>query len=256
MPPVASVTFSEGRLVVVDPRVFSPERELLAEAVLERLSDAAISFATCNLGCGRLEIRWADADISAANAASVFLEALREGQQEEARPAWRRPLWSRHPEPYAAAGLSTTAAGVLPEAKRSAARGVIMVRGPKRLLYLLAGGGSTVMTFVGLLVPGIPTVPFLLASSYFFARSSRRAHAALLATPMFGTVVREWDAHEALSRTSKRRLIVFTLVIISGTVVIAQGNPVSLVLVGVIAPLCVYSIVRLPEIEQPRLALV
>ncbi|MGA0040059.1 MAG: YbaN family protein [Pirellulales bacterium] len=255
MSPTSTVTFSQGRLVVVDPRVFCPQREQLAEAVLERLSDSAIAFATCNLGGGRLEIRWADENVSAGSAVREFLAAFRRGREDEARPAWRRPLWSRQPKPYVASGLSTTEADVLPAAKGSGARGAIMVRGPKRLLYLLAGGGSTVMTFVGLLVPGIPTVPFLLASSYFFARSSRRAHAALLATPMFGTVVREWDAHEALSRASKRRLIVFTLVIISGTVVIAQGNPVSLVLVGVIAPLCVYSIVRLPEIKQPRLAM-
>jgi uncharacterized membrane protein YbaN (DUF454 family) len=252
MPPFASVTFSEGRLVVVDPRVFSPERELLAEALLERLADAAISFATCNLSGGRLEIRWADADISAENAASVFLEALREGQAEEARPAWRRLLWSQAARPTAAALPLTADESVA----RSAKGGAIMLRGPKRLLYLLAGGGSTVMTIVGLIVPGIPTVPFLLASSYFLARSSPRAHAALLATPMFGTVVREWDAHEALSRSSKRRLIAFTLVIIGGTVVIAKANPVSLALVGVVAPLCVYSIIRLPEIKQPRIALV
>ena len=36
------------------------------------------------------------------------------------------------------------------------------------------------MTFVGLVVPGIPTVPFLLASSYYLARSSRTLHKRLL----------------------------------------------------------------------------
>lgn len=248
-----TVTFTAGRLAVVDPRVFCPEREYLAEAVLERLADRAISVATCNLNDGRFEIRWADADTTAATAADVFLEALRQGRDEEARPAWRRPLWQRTPPSVRRFQHGQDADAETP----SATGGALMVHGPKRLLYLLAGGGSTVMTIVGLIVPGIPTVPFLLASSYFLARSSPRAHAALLATPMFGQVVREWDAHEALSRKSKRRLIVFTLVIIGGTLVIAQGSPMSLVLVGVIAPLCVYSIIRLPEIrQQPRLAVV
>jgi len=248
-----TVTFTAGRLAVVDPRVFCPQREHLAEAVLERLSDHGISVATCNLNDGRFEIRWADADTTAADAVEVFLEALRQGRYEEARPAWRRPLWQRTPSHVRRFQHGQDSDAETPVATG----GALMVHGPKRLLYLLAGGGSTVMTIVGLIVPGIPTVPFLLASSYFLARSSPRAHAALLATPMFGQVVREWDAHEALSRKSKRRLIVFTLVIIGSTLLIAQGSPLSLVLVGVIAPLCVYSIIRLPEIrQQPRLAVV
>ena len=48
-----TVTFTEGRLAVVDPRVFCPQREFIAEAVLERLSDESISVATCNLNDGR-----------------------------------------------------------------------------------------------------------------------------------------------------------------------------------------------------------
>jgi uncharacterized membrane protein YbaN (DUF454 family) len=147
--------------------------------------------------------------------------------------------------------VQAVTAGAVP----AAGKGALLVRGPKRLLFLAAGAGSTVMTVVGLIVPGIPTVPFLLASSYFLARSSPRAHATLLATPMFGTIVREWDAHEALSRTSKNRLMVFTLVIIGTTVVIAKANPVALGMMTIIAPACLYGIVRLPEIKQDPRAL-
>ena len=46
-------------------------------------------------------------------------------------------------------------------------------RGRSDVLYLALAGGSFAMTLVGLVVPGIPTVPFLLATSYFLARSSR-----------------------------------------------------------------------------------
>ena len=43
---------------------------------------------------------------------------------------------------------------------------------PRRLMYLALAGGSFAMTLVGLVVPGIPTVPFLLTTSYYLARSS------------------------------------------------------------------------------------
>jgi uncharacterized membrane protein YbaN (DUF454 family) len=99
-------------------------------------------------------------------------------------------------------------------------------------------------------VPGSPTVPFLLASSYFLARSSPQAHALLEATPLFGDMVREWDAHQALSRTSKRRLAIFTLVIIGFTVVLAGPSLLVLGVVSVMAPACLIGIIRLPEIED------
>lgn len=241
-----TVTFSNGSLCVVDPRVFSGERPELVDQLLKQLAaNEGVSALSCDLSSGCCTISWADAATSAATASSAFVSAIRAGRVAEAtRPAWRRPLWSRRrrfpgvQQPAAAAGVATTG------------KGALLVRGPKRLLFLVAGAGSTVMTVIGLIVPGIPTVPFLLASSYFLARSSPRAHATLLATPMFGTVVREWDAHEALSRTSKNRLIVFTLVIIGTTVIIAKASPVALGMMTIIAPACIYSIVRIPEIKD------
>lgn len=244
-----TVTFSEGSLCVIDPRVFSGQRPELVEQVLKKLAGSSgVSALSCDLSSGRCTISWADAATTAATASRAFVSAIQAGRVAEAtRPVWRRPLWSRRRRDPGVQQAATAAA--VP----STGKGALLVRGPKRLLFLVAGAGSTVMTVVGLIVPGIPTVPFLLASSYFLARSSPRAHATLLATPMFGTIVREWDAHEALSRTSKNRLIVFTLVIIGTTVVIAKASPVALGMMTIIAPACIYSIVRMPEIKQdPR----
>jgi uncharacterized membrane protein YbaN (DUF454 family) len=244
-----TVTYSDGSLCVVDPRVLSGERPQLVETLLEQLAThEGVTALSCDLSSGRCTISWADSATSASTASAAFVEAIRAGRAAEvSQPAWRRPLWSRQKSrtdlrrPATAAAVAT------------AGKAALFVRGPKRLLFLAAGAGSTVMTVVGLIVPGIPTVPFLLASSYFLARSSPRAHAALLATPMFGTILREWDAHEALSRTSKNRLMVFTFVIIGTTVVIAKASPVALGMMAIIAPACIYSIVRLPEIkEQPQ----
>lgn len=249
-----TVTFADGTLCVVDPQVFSAKRPHVVETLCSQLaSHGNIATLACDLSRGRCEIRWADVTTSAAQAAAEFLAALHAGCRAEAdHPAWRQLLWPtlrkqspalRSPETESPLRHQDGAAG-------SAARGPLLVRGPKRLLFLAAGACSTVMTVIGILVPGIPTVPFLLSSSYFLARSSPRAHAALLATPMFGTLVREWDAHQALSGSSKRKLIAFTLVIIGTTVVIAKANPLALGMMAIVAPACVVSIVRLPQIPS------
>jgi uncharacterized membrane protein YbaN (DUF454 family) len=105
-----------------------------------------------------------------------------------------------------------------------------------------------VLTLVGLVVPGIPTVPFLLATSYYFARSSPRLHRALLNSRFFGPMLAEWETHRALSRQSKLKLTAFTLVVVVITLILAPGNPVLLVIVALMTALSLYGIARIPEI--------
>lgn len=56
---------------------------------------------------------------------------------------------------------------------------------------------------VGIVVPGLPTVPFVLLSAFAAARGSQRLHAWLLAHRQFGPMIRDWQAHGAVSRRAK-----------------------------------------------------
>lgn len=56
---------------------------------------------------------------------------------------------------------------------------------------------------VGIVVPGLPTVPFVLLSAYAAGRGSQRLHAWLLAHRQFGPVIRDWQAHGAVGRRAK-----------------------------------------------------
>lgn len=56
---------------------------------------------------------------------------------------------------------------------------------------------------VGIALPGLPTVPFVLLSTYAAARGSDRLHARLLADPRFGPMIRDWQARGAVSRRAK-----------------------------------------------------
>jgi hypothetical protein len=53
-------------------------------------------------------------------------------------------------------------------------------------------------------VPGLPTVPFVLLATFAAARGSQRLHAWLLAHRQFGPVIRDWQAQGAVSRRAKR----------------------------------------------------
>lgn len=67
------------------------------------------------------------------------------------------------------------------------------------LAYVALGLG-----LVGVVLPGLPTVPFVLLAAFAAARGSQRLHAWLLAHRQFGPVIRDWQMQGAVSRRAKR----------------------------------------------------
>jgi uncharacterized membrane protein YbaN (DUF454 family) len=76
--------------------------------------------------------------------------------------------------------------------------------GAIRHLWTLGGVLSFVVGAVGVFVPLLPTVPFMLLAAFCFARGSERFHRWLVAHPRFGPAIRDWRAHGAVSRRAKR----------------------------------------------------
>jgi uncharacterized membrane protein YbaN (DUF454 family) len=64
--------------------------------------------------------------------------------------------------------------------------------------YLALGLGV-----VGVVVPGLPTVPFILLSAYAAARGSQRLHDRLQAHRVFGPMIRDWQCSGAVARRAK-----------------------------------------------------
>jgi uncharacterized protein len=80
---------------------------------------------------------------------------------------------------------------------------IVPVTGLRRLMYKTFGWSSLGLGAVGVVVPGIPTTPFLILSSYFFVRSSPKAHAWLLQSRLFGQIMRDWETYKGVTRSLK-----------------------------------------------------
>ena len=78
-----------------------------------------------------------------------------------------------------------------------------MATGRLRWAWWLLAWASLALGIVGIVVPGLPTVPFVLLSAYAAARGSKRLHAWLLAHRRFGPMIRDWQARGAVSRRAK-----------------------------------------------------
>lgn len=61
-----------------------------------------------------------------------------------------------------------------------------------RSLWLLLGLAALGFGAAGVVLPLLPTTPFVLLAAFCFARSSPRLHAWLLAHPQFGPLIENW----------------------------------------------------------------
>ena len=122
--------------------------------------------------------------------------------------------------------------------------------GWKRLTYLAMAGGAFTLTLVGLVVPGVPTVPFLLATSFYLARSSPRLDGMLRDAAFFGPILREWESQSGLSVTSKAKLIALTATIVIVTVLIAPLTPLALGVILLFSSLSVLGIASMPALTS------
>ena len=73
-----------------------------------------------------------------------------------------------------------------------------------RWAWWLLAYASLGLGLVGIVLPGLPTVPFVLLAAFAAARGSQRLHAWLLAHRQFGPVISDWEAQGAVSRRAKR----------------------------------------------------
>ncbi|QJU57079.1 YbaN family protein [Sphingomonas sp. AP4-R1] len=72
-----------------------------------------------------------------------------------------------------------------------------------RHVYLVLGILSVATGAVGIFVPLLPTVPFMLLAAFFFARSNSEWERRLVEHPHFGPHIVAWREHGAISRRGK-----------------------------------------------------
>lgn len=85
----------------------------------------------------------------------------------------------------------------------------------KRHLYLLGGLLALALGGIGIILPLLPTVPFIILAAFCFAQSSPRLEAWLLNHHVFGPHIRNWREGRAITKKGKRAaLAAFTVSII------------------------------------------
>ncbi len=84
-----------------------------------------------------------------------------------------------------------------------------------RSLLWLAGSLSLVLGLIGVVVPGLPTTPFVLLAAACYAKASPRLHAWLLNHRLTGPLLRDWEANRSLTRRTKTIAVFSMLAMVS-----------------------------------------
>ena len=79
-------------------------------------------------------------------------------------------------------------------------------------LLLLTGWVFVALGATGILIPGLPTVPFLLVALWAFSKSSQRFHDWLYNHSLFGPPLQQWQDHRVIP-TKAKVLAVMTMTV-------------------------------------------
>ncbi|MDG1895805.1 MAG: YbaN family protein [Fuerstiella sp.] len=124
------------------------------------------------------------------------------------------------------------------------------VTGWKKALFLVLAGLFFVLGVLGAILPGLPTTPFLLLTSFFLARSSPRVNAALLRSRFFGPILTDWQEHRGVRKDVKIQAIVCVVFAVTAAVYFSPSSLTIRLPVILLGSIGVAVIVRLPSTPQ------
>lgn len=115
-----------------------------------------------------------------------------------------------------------------------------------RWLLWLAGSVALALGLIGVLLPGLPTTPFILLAAACYAKASPRLHGWLLKHRFLGPMVRDWETHRSLTRRSKTVAQVSMVLMVGLSAWGLRERPVVLAIVLIAAGIGVLVVARIP----------
>lgn len=115
------------------------------------------------------------------------------------------------------------------------------------------GAVSLVLGLIGIVLPGLPTTPFVLLAAACFARASPRLHRWMRHNRWIGPSLRDWEQHRSITRRIKTVALTSMVLMVGLSVWTFQGKPLVQAVLVVAAGLGIWVVAwRIPtRIQTP-----
>ncbi|KFZ37119.1 hypothetical protein HR45_11950 [Shewanella mangrovi] len=110
----------------------------------------------------------------------------------------------------------------------------------KRSFFLVSGLLAVGLGVLGMFLPLLPTVPFLLLAGFCFARSSPKLHRWLHQHPWFAAPLADWNQNRVIRRPLKIRASVISALSFAVSIAVVPLVWVKLLLVTLFICLMVF----------------
>ncbi len=120
-----------------------------------------------------------------------------------------------------------------------------------RWLLWLAGTVSLALGLIGVVLPGLPTTPFVLLAAACYAKASPRLHGWLIHHRLLGPMVRDWEQHRSLTRRTKTVAIGSMVVMVGLSAWGFRHQPWVLAALLAAAAIGLVVVARIPTRERP-----
>lgn len=84
-----------------------------------------------------------------------------------------------------------------------------------KFVWIILGTLSLAIGLIGIVVPGLPTTPFLLLTAWLYMKSSRRLHRMLITNKYVGPYIVEFQTNKGMTKRTKLHAIGTMWVMIS-----------------------------------------
>ena len=107
-----------------------------------------------------------------------------------------------------------------------------MLTNIKKFIYFTLGCLCIVMAWIGVITPGIPYSPFVVAAAFCFARSSERAHRWIMNHKIFGPFLTNWSEKRVFPQ--KMKYLMIAMMSLSLVLMTVSGvKPIGIVSTGI-----------------------
>lgn len=121
--------------------------------------------------------------------------------------------------------------------------------GGRRVVLLTIAGGFFLLGVLGMVLPVLPTTPFLLLTSYFLVRSSPHLNARLLRSRFFGPILTDWQIRRGVRKDIKLKAVAMVVMTVGGSLYLTAASAPVAAAVAVLALIGIVVILRLPNVD-------